>query len=92
MTFDAGDPATGRFRFRIDRVVPAPAAPGAPTWYDVSVPGERASRSSAPPIRPHDGACGARVLGRGRQLRAPRAGPFAFACTAGDQAKCVRFG
>ena len=95
-TFAAGDPATGRYRFRIDRVLPDPDDPGQAALYDVSVRGPTSGR--------FDKLCAADPEGRttaivvpgswaadGRFVRAAE-GRFSFACTAGAQAKCVRFG
>jgi ADYC domain len=95
-TFTINDRVAGRYRFRIDQVLPDPEAPGRGALYDVSVYGPAEAR--------WDKLCAADAEGRttaivvpgswtadGRFLRAAARG-FSFACTAGAEAKCVRFG
>ena len=95
-TFAAGDPATGRYRFRIDRVLPDPDDAGQAALYDVSVRGPTSAR--------WDKLCTADPEGRTTAIVVPGSwaadgrfvpggeGRFSFACTAGAQAKCVLFG
>ncbi len=95
-TFAVSDPATGRYQFRIDRVMSDPDAPGGMPLYEVSV--------RTPASERWDQLCAADPYGRTTAIVVPgawaedgrfvpaAAGTFSFACTAGARAKCVLFG
>ena len=95
-TFALGDPATGAYLLRIDRVMSDPGAPGKLDLYDLSV--------RAPASERWEKLCEADPHGRTTALVVPgfwdkegrfvggAAGEFSFACAAGAQGKCVRFG
>ena len=95
-TITGGDPATGRYRFRIDRVLSDPDDAGRAALYDVSVSGPASARwDKLCAADAHDRTTAIVVPGSwsadGRFVHGAE-GKFSFACTAGAQAKCVRFG
>jgi hypothetical protein len=95
-TFTVGDPATGVYTLRIDRVMREPDASGMIALYDVAVrgPGSQGWDQLCAPD-PHGRATAIPVPGfwdRDGRFVGGGLGAFSFACTAGAQAKCVRFG